>query len=173
LLEENLGLNGHARFIVEHQKKGRVHRHAVWLRIDVSRMRAVEMTEDYERHQATARQLEREFGLAPGKTVLGPSRSKGARPARRPKPWETFRSHRSGLDPYLMTNAITSLYRSARDGTEFASRLQEYGYGLVRGDRRDFCIVDPAGHKHSLARRLKDVPADTLAEFMKDIRTEL
>jgi len=173
LLEEKLCLTGHARFIVEHQKKGRVHRHAVWLRIDVNRMRAVEMTDDYERHQATARQLEQEFGLSQGKSVLGSEKLKGERPARRPKPWETFRGHKSGLDPHLMTKSITSLYRSSRDGKEFASRLQEYGYRLVTGDRRDFCIVDPAGHKHSLARRLKDVPANALAEFMKDIRTDL
>src|SRR5579863_8562363 len=74
VLEENLWLTGHARFIVEHEKKGRVHRHVVWLRIDVNRMRAVEMTDDYEKHQAIARQLEREFGLAQGKSVLGPQK---------------------------------------------------------------------------------------------------
>jgi hypothetical protein len=173
LLEENLGLAGHARFIVEHQKKGRVHRHVVWLRIDVMRMRAVEMTDDYEKHQATARQLEREFALARGKSVLGPEKHKGARPARRPKPWETFRGHKSGIDPHLMTMGVTSLYHSSRDGNDFAARLQEYGLTLVRGDRRDFCIVDSAGHKHSLARRLKNVPAKALAEFMKDISIEL
>lgn len=172
LLEENLRLRSHARFIVEHQKKSRVHRHVVWLRIDVSRMRAVEMTDDYEKHQATARRLEQEFGLAQGKSVLGPHKLKGERPARRPKSWETFRGQRSGIDPHLMTKAITSLYRSAKSGAEFAVRLQEYGYRLVKGDRRDFCIVDPACDKHSLARRLKDIPASTLAEFMKDIRAE-
>jgi relaxase-like protein len=169
LLEEKLGLIGHARFIVQHEKKGRVHRHAVWLRVDVGRMRAVEMTDDYERHQATARQLEREFGLSQGKSVLGALQmSKGERPARRPKPWETFRGHKSGIDPRAMAEQVTALYRGSEDAKAFAEALKEHGYGLVKGDRRDFCIVDGAGHLHSLARRLKGVPADALAEFMKN-----
>jgi hypothetical protein len=172
VLEQKLCLTGHARFIVEHEKKGRVHRHVVWLRIDVNRMRAVEMTDDYERHQATARQLEQEFGLKEGKSVLGAQKVKGERPARRPKPWETFRGHKSGLDPHLMTQAITALFHGSGDGKEFAARLREYGYRLVRGDRRDFCIMDPAGHKHSLARRLKGVRANALSEFMKNVGPE-
>jgi hypothetical protein len=172
LLEENLGLTGHARFIVEHQKKARVHRHAVWLRIDVRRMRAVEMTDDYEKHQATARQLEQEFGLAQGKSVLGPRTQKGARPARRPKSWETFRGHKSGIDPHAMTEHVTTLYRSSRDGEAFARSLNEHGFMLVKGDRRNFCIIDGAGHKHSLGRRLKGITADALAKFMKNVRPE-
>lgn len=169
LLEENLGLKGHARFIIEHQKKGRTHRHVVWLRIDVNRMLAVAMTDDYEKHQATARQLEREFRLAQGRSVLGPLKAKGNRPVRRPEPWETFRGHKSGIDPHLMTKAITALYHGSRDGKEFASKLREYGYRFVKGDRRDFCIVDPEEHKHSLARRLSGVPAKALVEFMKNV----
>jgi hypothetical protein len=172
LLEANLGLSGHARFIVEHEKKGRVHRHGIWLRIDVNRMRAVAMTDDYEKHQATARQLEREFMLAEGKSVLGPEKTKGRRPARRPKSWETFRGHKSGIDPHQMTMAVTSLYHSSRDGQEFASQLKAYGYKLVKGDSTHFCLVDTEGHKHSLARRLKGIPAQELARFMTGVPPE-
>ncbi len=166
LLEEKLCLTGHARFVVEHQKKGRVHRHAVWLRIDVSRMRAVEMTDDYERHQASARELEAEFGLAQGKSVLGEGKTKGERPARRPRSWETFRGHISGIDPQRMTEQITLVYRSCSDPSEFASRLREHNYRLVKGDRTGFCIVDAAGHIHSLARRVKGITATALEEFL-------
>jgi hypothetical protein len=166
LLEERLFLTGHARFIVEHQKKGRVHRHVVWLRIDVSRMRAVEMTDDYERHQAAARELEEEFGIAQGKSVLGPRKTKGDRPARRPQPWETFRGHLSGIDPHRMADQITSLYRSCSAASEFASRLKEHNYRLMKGDRTGFCIVDSAGHIHSLARRLRGITATALDEFL-------
>jgi hypothetical protein len=169
LLEAKLCLTGHARFIVEHQKKARVHRHVVWLRIEVSRMRAVEMTDDYERHQATARELEEEFGLAPGKSVLGEGKTKGERPARRPQSWETFRGHVSGIDPQRMTEQITSLYRSCSDAREFASRLKEHNYHLVRGDRTRFCMVDSAGHVHSLARRLRGITAAALEEFLSGL----
>jgi hypothetical protein len=40
---------------------------------------------------------------------------------------------------------------------------------LCRGDRRDFCIIDPAGHDHSLARRIEGVKAAELRAFMGDI----
>ena len=33
-LEKNLGLTGQPRFVVEHEKEGRTHRHIVWSRID-------------------------------------------------------------------------------------------------------------------------------------------
>src|ERR1700739_1680793 len=80
LLENNLGLAQNARFVVEHLKKGRIHRHVIWSRIDVRRMRAVTMMHDYARHQETARQLEREFGLQSFESVLGPEKMKGRRP---------------------------------------------------------------------------------------------
>jgi hypothetical protein len=132
-------------------------------------MRAVEMTDDYERHQATARDLEAEFGLAQGKSVLGEGKTKGERPARRPRSWETFRGHISGIDPQKMTEHITSLYRSCNNASEFASRLKEHNYRLVRGERTGFCIVDAAGHVHSLARRLRGITAKALEEFLDSL----
>jgi Relaxase/Mobilisation nuclease domain len=168
-LEENLGLKGHARFIVEHQKKSRTHRHVIWLRIIVSTMRVVKMTDDYEKHQATSRQLEREFGLREVQSVLGTSQSAGKRPARRPKAWETFRGHHTGIDPRIMTQQVTELYRTSKDGTTFMRGLKASGYQLVMGDEQVYCIVDAAGHVHSLARRLDGVSASVLDEFLSGI----
>jgi Relaxase/Mobilisation nuclease domain len=168
-LEENLGLKGHARFIVEHQKKSRTHRHVIWLRIIISTMRVVKMTDDYEKHQATSRQLEREFGLREVSSVLGAGKSEGKRPARRPKPWETFRGHQTGIDPRVMKDGLTELYRSSRDGMTFLHGLKASGYQLVQGDKQVYCIVDSAGHVHSLARRLDGVSTSVLDEFLSDI----
>jgi hypothetical protein len=169
LLEKNLGLENNARFIVEHMKKGRTHRHIVWSRIEVPRMRAVDMTDDYAKHQAVARQLEHEFGLRSVKSVLGPEKIKGQRPRRRPKSWETFRGHKSGIDPHAMTEEVTALYRSSVNGEAFAAALSERGYRLVKGDRRDYCLIDAAGHVHSMARRLHFVKAGELESFMAGI----
>jgi Relaxase/Mobilisation nuclease domain len=166
-LEKNLGLSGHARFIVEHRKKGRTHRHVIWLRIDVSTMRAVRMTDDYEKHQATARQMETEFGLRAVPSVLGTARPDGSRPSRRARPWETFRGHSSGIDPYAMKKEITALYLESIDASAFAARLAASGYGLVRGNRHGFCVVDKAGHLHSLPRRIHGTDAATLAAFLE------
>jgi hypothetical protein len=173
LLEANLGLAGHARFIVEHRKKGRTHRHVVWLRIDVHTMRAVKMTDDYEKHQATARELERQFGLRLVRSVLGTGRTKGARPSRRAKSWETFRGHKSGIDPHAMKQEITALYCGSEDAAAFAARLSASGYGLARGRTQPYCLIDAAGELHSIARRIDGVDAARLAAFMQDARPPL
>jgi hypothetical protein len=168
-LEKGLNLEGHARFVVEHRKKGRTHRHVIWSRIDVSSMRAVTMTDDYEKHQAVSRQLEREFSLQRWHSVLGPDRAKGRRPKRRPKTWESFRGQKSGIDPIAMAAELTALYRGSMNGKEFASALAERGYRLIKADRRDLCVMDAAGHIHSIARRIEDVKAGEFKSFMKDI----
>jgi hypothetical protein len=151
--------------VVEHTKEGRTHRHVIWSRINITHMRAVKMTDDYEKHQLVARELEREFNLERGTSVLGPDKS-GPRPRRRPKTWESFRGRHSGIDPRTMTDAITKLYRASGSGQAFAAALAERGYKLTEGDRCDFCIEDNAGHLHSLARRLHGVTAAELRAFM-------
>jgi hypothetical protein len=167
-LERHLGLNGHARFIVEHQKKGRTHRHVIWSRIDVSAMRAAVMADDYAKHQAAARELETVFGLKAVESVLGPKRSGNPRPLRRPKTWETFRGQKSGIDPIAMTRTLTRLYHECADGAGFAAALAEHGLTLVMG-RASVCIRDAAGDLHSLARRLDRVSAAELRAFLRDL----
>ena len=168
-LEEYLGLKNHARFMVEHQKLGRTHRHVIWSRIDIRRMVAVAMTDDYEKHQAVARKLEEEFNLERGTNILDRGRACGPRPPRRPKTWESFRGQQSGIDPVEMTRTITALYRASKTGRQFAAALETRGYELVKGDRSDFCIVDGVGHLHSLARRVAGIDAQSLRRFMKDV----
>jgi len=170
-LEKNLHLVGHARFVVEHRKKGRTHRHVIWSRIAIPRMCAVAMTDDYAQHQATARELEREFGLEHVPSVLGPEKQPGKRPSRRAKSWETFRGHKTGIDPRAMKRHITLLYQNSDSGEAFAKALKSYGYQLAKGDRRDFCIVDTVGQVHSLARRIEGVDAGTLAASLSDVDT--
>jgi hypothetical protein len=172
-LERNLGLTGHARFVVEHEKDGRVHRHIVWSRIDPDTMKAVSDSFTARDHERTSRELEEAFGLEPVESVLTRDREK-ERPERRAKNWETFRGHRSGLDPEEIKAEITALWNAADSGSAFAAALADHGYVLCKGDRRDFCIVDPAGNEHSLARRIEGVRAAAVRARMADIdRDEL
>lgn len=168
-LERHLSLEDHARFVVEHQKKGRTHRHVIWSRIDVSTMRAAVMANDYAKHQAAARELEAAFGLTSVESVLGPTRSSSPRPVRRPATWESFRGQESGIDPFAMKQTVTRLYRECRSAEEFSSRLPEYGLRLVKGRSTDYCLLDRAGHLHSLARRLDGVKAAELRGFMRHL----
>lgn len=167
-LEAYLRLEGHARFVVEHTKEGRTHRHVIWSRINITHMRAVKMTDDYEKHQLVARELERKFNLERGTSVLGPDKS-GPRPRRRPKTWESFRGQKSGIDPWELTQNLTQLFHATKTGAAFAAALDAHGCKLIRGNRCDYCVVDEAGHLHSLARRLHNISAGEVRERMKDV----
>ncbi len=168
-LERELGLEGQARFVVEHEKHGRVHRHVVWSRIDVDKMIAVKMDNDFAKHQAVSRQLEKEFGLVPGQSVLGPETKKGQRPERRPKPWETFRGQKTGVSVKDLKEEVTGLWRSADSGEAFVSALEAHGYILAQGDSRTYCIVDRNGDAHSLARRIEGVKTAEVKERLSSI----
>ena len=61
-MEKKLGLDGHARIVVMHEKLGRQHIHIVWSRIDLATMRSVSDSHNYRKHEEVARDLERRFG---------------------------------------------------------------------------------------------------------------
>ena len=168
-LEKRLGLEGQARFIVEHEKKGRIHRHIIWSRIDVDRMRAIPNDDDFEKHQEVSRQLEKEFGLSRVPSVLGKEVEKGKRPKRRPKTWEVFRGERSGLSVFDAKEEVTRLWNAFEKSDEFISALESNGYILARGDSRNFCIVDRNGDVHSLARRVDGAKAADIRERLADV----
>jgi hypothetical protein len=168
VLERNLGLVGHARFAVEHEKDGRVHRHIVWSRVDPDTMTVVSDSFTARDHERTSRELEAAFDLEPVESVLVPNREK-ERGERGPKNWETFRGQKSGIDPKEVTQEVTALWNAADSGAAFAAALAEHGYILCKGDRRDFVIVDRAGEEHSLARRIEGQKTKDIRARMVDV----
>ena len=163
LLEKNLGLEGHQRVVVEHEKEGRTHQHVVWNRVDVEDLRVTDMGGNYRIHMTTARQLEIRFDLTPTPTQAALDR----------KPtlelWEIRAAERSGINPATLKDELSELWRSTDSGKAFAAALDERGYMLAKGDRRDFCVIDQAGDAHSLARRLDGVKAKDVRERMADV----
>jgi hypothetical protein len=167
-LEHNLGLDGQPRFVVEHEKDdGRVHRHVVWLRVDINTMKAISDSLTARIHERTARELEEAFGLAHTDSVLVPGREPGR--TRTPEDYAMFRAQDGGLDPRTVTAEVTELWQSADSGKAFAAALAAHGYTLARGDRRDFVIIDPAGDEHSLARRISGARAADVRSRMVDV----
>jgi hypothetical protein len=160
-LEKNLGLEGHQRVVVEHEKEGRTHRHIVWNRVDEN-LRVADMGGNYRIHTATQHELESRFDLSPT-----PERDPEKKSAQ--ELWEIRAAERSGIDPAAMKAELTELWRGSDSGKAFAAAVDERGYILAKGDKRDFCIVDAAGDAHSLARRLDGVKAKDVREHMADI----
>lgn len=161
-LEHNLKLDGHARCVVEHEKEGRTHRHIIWSRVDVDSMTVVPTTNNYYVHAETARELEHLFDHEPTPVPPAPERD-------RFKDWETFRAQDSGITPAEMKAEITALWQQSDGGRAFQAAIEEKGYLLAKGDRRDFVLIDPEGDVHSLARRINGAKAADIRAKMGDL----
>jgi hypothetical protein len=170
-LEEALGLSGQPRVVVVHEKEGREHCHIVWSRIDLERMAAISDSHNYRKHEQIARDLEREFGH---ERVQGAhvEREGKPRPERTPSHAEMLQGERTGLSPNEAKEKITELWRSTDSGRAFAQALDQNGWVLAHGDRRDFVVIDPKGGTHSLARRVEGAKAKDIRERMSDLDIE-
>lgn len=167
-LERKLGLDGHARVVVLHEKEGREHLHVVWTRIDIHWMRSVSDSHNFRKHEEVARDLERRFGHD---RVQGAhhEREGAKRPDRTPSRSELRQEERTGIKGKDVKAEVTAAFRSSDGAGSFRASLADNGYVLALGDRRDYVIVDRAGGIHSLARRLDGVKAAQLREFMGPI----
>ena len=172
ILEKKLGFEGHQRVVVEHEKHGRTHRHVIWNRVDVETLKVADITGNYRQHIEAARDLEQRFDLSPTPSPqrLQPQQEQTAdKPDRAPELWEIRAAERSGIDREQVKQDVTEAWRTTDSGKAFAAAIEERGYILARGDRRDFCIVDSAGDAHSLARRIEGAKVQDVRERMADI----
>jgi hypothetical protein len=170
-LEERLGFSGQPRVVVEHAKEGREHVHVVWARTDLEHMRAIRVDHNYRTHEEVARELEREFGHA---RVQGAhaERDGQKRPDRTPSHAEMQQAERNGLRPAEAKAEITDIWRRTDSGPAFAAALEEAGWILAKGDRRDFVVIDSTGEVHSLTRRVDGVKASDIRARMADVDRE-
>ncbi len=167
-LEEALGLTGQARVVVLHEKEGREHCHIVWSRIDLEKMRAVSDSNNYRKHEEVARALEREFGH---ERVQGAHVERGdaPRPERTPSHAEMLQAERTGISPQDAKELLTGIWQGSKNGKEFVAALEEKGWTLARGDRRDFVAIDAAGGVHSIARRIDGARVADIRERFADL----
>ena len=172
-LEKKLGLEGHARVVVLHEKLGREHMHVVWSRIDLGRMASVPDSHNYRKHEEVSRALEREFGhphiQGAHAERQGPDGKKVPRPDRTPSRAELRQEERTGIKGKEVKAEVTAAFKGSDGPEAFRSALADRGYLLAQGDRRDFVVVDRAGGVHSLARRLDGMTAADLREFMSPL----
>jgi len=162
-LEKSLGFEGHQRIVYEHVKQGRQHLHILWNRAHPEKLTIRDIGGDWFTCRAVSNRLEQEFGLIPTK----PKRQRNdPRPLQQ---WELQRREKCGLDPNAVKAELSKLWQATKTGQEFKQSMETRGYILARGDRRDFVVIDKAGHDHSLARRLNGVSTARLRERMMDI----
>jgi hypothetical protein len=142
-LEERLELTGHERVIVTHQLNGQDHVHVAWNRTDTETGKAAEL--HFYKHKCTdqARELEKEFGLR----QLGNDRKRGKLSRD-----EEQQALRHGKAPQEVKEALRACWQESDNGQSFAAALDDRGYLLAKGDRRDFVIVGQEGELYGVAR---------------------
>jgi Relaxase/Mobilisation nuclease domain len=155
LIEERLGLAGQPRVILFHTKAGRLHCHAIWSRIDIKRMRAIQLSHDRQKLRRCAQELAAEFG-----TPLPPGLREDRRAARfdqpkQPTKAEIYMAENSGITIEERRAAITACYSQADSAQAFVNALEAAGYILAKGESRAFVVVDMAGDVHALARQIE------------------
>lgn len=156
-IEQRLGLTGQPRAIVFHEKEGRRHAHAVWSRIKLQTMTAIDLPHFKLKLMDISRDLflEHQWRMPAG--MIDPA-------MRSPLSFdmkEWFKAKRLGKDPRDVKAALQQCWSSSDSERALKSSLEQCGYFLARGDRRGVVAIDTRGEIYNLARwlgvRSKDV----------------
>ena len=161
VLEKELGFEGQPRAVVMHDKEGRQHIHVVWQRTDIETMTLRSDSQNYAAHERASLQLEQEFGHehVPGKHAKRDREAQPDFPSADVSHDEWQQAERSGIGHKDRKAQVTGLYEASDSGQAFKAALEDAGYVLARGDRRDFVILDEDAKVHSLGRQLPGVKA--------------
>lgn len=147
-IETKLGLEGQPRAIVFHEKEGRRHAHAVWSRIDIEAMKAVQLSHSKVKLRDVSRELYREHGWRMPNGLADQSLSD-------PRnftldQWQ--QAKRNGVDPRDIKTAIQDAWAISDSKGALVHALKERGYYLARGDRRGFVVLDYRGEVYALPK---------------------
>lgn len=146
--EERLGLTGQPRAIVFHEKNGRRHAHAVWSRIDIDEMKAVQLSHSKTKLQEVAREIYVERGWQMPRGFI--SREFTDPSNFTLEEWQ--QAKRADKDPKQIKAIFQDCWATSDSRAGFAHALEERGYILAKGDRRGFVAVDHTGEAYAVAR---------------------
>ena len=159
MAEQRLGLDGHPRAIVFHEKEGRRHAHAVWSRIDSEKMTAKNLPFFKRRLMEVSKELYLQHGWDMPKGMVDQALRNPLNFTR--AEWQ--QAKRAMADPRLVKAMFKQAWQSSDNAETLKSALEEKGFFLARGDRRGVVAVDYQGEIYALARwsgvKTKDVAA--------------
>ncbi len=158
-IENKIGLVGQPRVIVFHEKEGRRHAHCVWSRINVEKMKSINLPYFKLKLRDISRELYLEHGWQmPRGLVISEERN----PLNFTQA-EWQQAKRIKQNPRLIKQAFQDCWAISDSRTAFASALEERGYYLAKGDRRGFVAVDWRGEVYAISRwvgvKTKDIKA--------------
>ena len=161
-------MTGHHRALVLHTYKNSTHLHVVWDRINEHTLKAVNLYRDHTRSNAVARELERELGLR----RLREQRRDPERELAAPTLAEEQQARRKGQDLQERREAIRTAWQQSQDGKSFAEALDERGFTLAQGDRRDYVALDERGSVYSIGKRTTGATAREVRAKLADLERE-
>lgn len=149
-IERRLGLSGQPRAIVFHEKHSRRHAHCVWSRMNVEKMRAIDLPHTKYRLRDISRELYLEHGWDMPNGLRDPKdRVKEAYSGA-----EAKQARRAKENPAELKKLFQRCWEQSDSRAAFAASLWQHGFCLARGDRRGFVAVDADGEVYSLSRWL-------------------
>jgi len=167
-LEKKLGLDGHHRALVLHTYKGENHLHVVWDRIDEQTLKANGLKYDHLRCKETARALEKELNLEQVRNYK-PDREREPDP---PTMAEEQQARRKGQDLKDLRQSIRDAWQQSDSGKSFKAALEEKGFTLAQGDRRDYVALDTQGSVYSIGKRTTGAAAREVRAKLADLDRE-
>lgn len=152
MIEERLGLSGHPRMIVFHEKEGRRHAHAVWSRIDADSMTA----KNLPFFKMKLRDISKELYLENGWEMPDGFRDWRLRDPRNCSLHEWQQAKRAGIDPREVKASILQCWERSDNGAAFAKALEERGLFLARGERNNHVALTIDGQVFAIARSVRE-----------------
>lgn len=172
-VEKSLGLQEQARAVVFHWKKGRMHAHVAWSRIDVEKMRAIQLSHDRRKIRDVTREFARDKSLTlPEGLQKKPDREKKRR-NRHSNLAEQQQEERSGIAKRERMAAFEAAWFFSFDTAGFRRSIERQGYVFARGRKGRLVAVDHAGEIHSVARQLPGIDRKELKERLGPIEQSL
>ncbi|SCA55950.1 conserved hypothetical protein [Candidatus Terasakiella magnetica] len=165
-LERHLDFEGHQRTIIQHNKKGRIHIHIVWNRVDTVTLKSKKTSWSYKKHEACSRELEAKWNLqqVQGVHMRNENEERPVAVATH-KDWQA--SSRTGVPIKAVCMTLQTAWEQA-NASQFVRIVEDAGYRLAKG-KRGVVLVDMEGTPHSIPRRLK-VKAKAFKDRFPDLQ---
>ncbi len=158
-VEKANGLQNHPRAVVFHEKDGERHCHVFWSRIDIDRMKAINLPFYRKKLQTISREQFRALGVELPPGLVDPRERNPLNFTR--EQWQ--QAKRMGEDPQALKQVFLEAWQHSDSRKAFQAALERSGLYLARGDKRGFVAVDFTGSVYSLSRWLsvkkKDIAA--------------
>jgi hypothetical protein len=144
--EKRMELTGQPRAIVFHVKEGREHCHVAWSRIDVEKMKAVQLSFDHNDLRTLVQEFAKDHNLELPEGLKKNNRDdRFENKDKQPDLDEKQRQDRTGITKAQHIAVITSIWQGSDSAKAFYQGLKSAGYTLCQGDKDRYLLLDQFG----------------------------